>query len=286
MKEFDGLSEAELTQLLELVPNQPLLERFEQQLVTGLAEMEEQLHSSGMNMSLQLVDLFSVDEDNLLIEEPSQLVRLQPATGDREVIVAIPTAIELGVGREAFAEILLHHIEKVAGFKVVSSDPVGLEPVDWKLLSSTPSWLEAHLELVQDTMYSTLRLFLPSGENSRGEQPAMTEHNEQQPTIGKAQFTNLTPTSSESEQTTNLDMLLDIPLQITVELGRTRKTVKEVLEITQGSIIELDKLAGEPVDILVNQKLIAVGEVVVIDEQFGIRVTDISSQADRLAKLR
>lgn len=286
MKEFDGLSEAEVTQLLELVPNQPLLERFEQQLVTGLAEMEEQLQSSGMNMSLQLVDLFNVSEDNLLIEEPSQLVRLQPATGDREVIVAIPAAIELGVGREAFAEILLHHIENAAGYKVVSSDSVSIESVDWKLLSSTPSWLEAHLELVQNTMYSTLRLFLPSGENSRGEQPAMTEHNEKQPTIGKAQFTNLTPTSSESEQTTNLDMLLDIPLQVTVELGRTRKTVKEVLEITQGSIIELDKLAGEPVDILVNQKLIAVGEVVVIDEQFGIRVTDISSQADRLAKLR
>lgn len=114
----------------------------------------------------------------------------------------------------------------------------------------------------------------------------MTDQNEHQPTIERAQFTNLTAAPKENEQTTNLDMLLDIPLQVTVELGRTRKTVKEVLEISQGSIIELDKLAGEPVDILVNQKLIAVGEVVVIDEQFGIRVTDISSQADRLAKLR
>lgn len=286
MKEFDGLTEAELTQLLELVPDQPLLEHFEQQLVIGLTKMEEHLQTSGIDASLQLVDLFSVDENKLLIEEPSQLIRLQTAAGDREVIVAIPNAIELGVEREAFAEILLQHIENAAEFKAVSSDPVSLESIDWKLLSSIPSWFEAHLELVQDTMYSTLRLFLPSGENPRGEQPAMTKNNEQQPAIGKAQFTNLTPTSSESEQTTNLDMLLDIPLQVTVELGRTRKTVKEVLEIAQGSIIELDKLAGEPVDILVNQKLIAVGEVVVIDEQFGIRVTDISSQADRLAKLR
>jgi flagellar motor switch protein FliN/FliY len=81
-------------------------------------------------------------------------------------------------------------------------------------------------------------------------------------------------------------MLLDIPLQVTVELGRTRRSVKEILELSAGSIIELDKLAGEPVDILVNNRLIAKGEVVVIDENFGVRVTDIISQSDRLKKLR
>ena len=81
-------------------------------------------------------------------------------------------------------------------------------------------------------------------------------------------------------------MLLDIPLQVTVELGRTKRSVKEILELTTGSIIELDKLAGEPVDILVNNRLIAKGEVVVIDENFGVRVTDIISQTDRIKKLR
>ncbi|WP_249414024.1 flagellar motor switch phosphatase FliY [Alteribacter keqinensis] len=84
----------------------------------------------------------------------------------------------------------------------------------------------------------------------------------------------------------NLDMLLDIPLEVTVELGRTRRSIKDILELSQGSIIELDKLAGEPVDVLVNQKLIAKGEVVVIDENFGVRVTDIVSQHDRINKLR
>jgi flagellar motor switch protein FliN/FliY len=81
-------------------------------------------------------------------------------------------------------------------------------------------------------------------------------------------------------------MLLDIPLQVTVELGRTKRTVQEILALSSGSIIELDKLAGEPVDILINSKLIAKGEVVVIDENFGVRVTDIISQRDRINKLK
>ncbi|WP_313999133.1 flagellar motor switch phosphatase FliY [uncultured Paenibacillus sp.] len=85
---------------------------------------------------------------------------------------------------------------------------------------------------------------------------------------------------------TNLNLLLDIPLKVTVELGRTQKQIKEILELSQGSVIELDKLAGEPVDILVNNKLIAKGEVVVIDENFGVRVTDIVSQWDRIQKLQ
>lgn len=84
----------------------------------------------------------------------------------------------------------------------------------------------------------------------------------------------------------NLNLLLDIPLQVTVELGRTKKQIKEILELSSGSIIELDKLAGEPVDIFVNNKLIAKGEVVVIEENFGVRVTDIISQWDRVQKLQ
>ncbi|MCX8092806.1 MAG: flagellar motor switch protein FliN [Candidatus Goldbacteria bacterium] len=83
----------------------------------------------------------------------------------------------------------------------------------------------------------------------------------------------------------SLDIVMDVPLTITVELGRTEKLVRDVLEMSPGSVIELDKLAGEPVDILVNQKYIAKGEVVVIDENFGIRITDIIRPADRIPKL-
>lgn len=80
----------------------------------------------------------------------------------------------------------------------------------------------------------------------------------------------------------NIGLLMDVPLQITVELGRTSKKIREILEFGQGSIIELDKLAGEPVDILVNGKSIAKGEVVVIDESFGVRITDIIHPSKRL----
>ncbi|WP_282941825.1 flagellar motor switch phosphatase FliY [Paenibacillus sp. RC67] len=104
--------------------------------------------------------------------------------------------------------------------------------------------------------------------------------------VQPAQFSNFTPMSLSPAEDTNLNLLLDIPLKVTVELGRTHKVIKDILELSQGSIIELDKLAGEPVDILVNNKLIAKGEVVVIDENFGVRVTDIVNQWDRIQKLQ
>jgi flagellar motor switch protein FliN/FliY len=110
----------------------------------------------------------------------------------------------------------------------------------------------------------------------------------QQPTVNvkPADFTSFEPMQYQQQDIQNLDMLLDIPLQVTVELGRTKRSVKEILELSSGSIIELDKLAGEPVDILVNSKIVAKGEVVVIDENFGVRVTDIISQTERLNKLK
>ena len=104
--------------------------------------------------------------------------------------------------------------------------------------------------------------------------------------VQQAQFASFESPSLSQNESRNLNLLLDIPLQVTVELGRTKRTVKEILELTSGSIIELDKLAGEPVDILVNNRHIAKGEVVVIDENFGVRITDILSQAERINNLR
>ncbi|MFB2516464.1 flagellar motor switch phosphatase FliY [Lysinibacillus sp. OTC-L20] len=104
--------------------------------------------------------------------------------------------------------------------------------------------------------------------------------------VQQAQFASFDTNVISQSEARNLNMLLDIPLQVTVELGRTKRSVKEILELSSGSIIELDKLAGEPVDILVNSRLIAKGEVVVIDENFGVRITDVLSQAERLNNLR
>jgi len=107
-----------------------------------------------------------------------------------------------------------------------------------------------------------------------------------QKTIQPAEFANFEGGSEQSEQSRNLDILMDIPLDVTVQLGKTRRSIRDILNFTQGSIIELDKLAGEPVDILVNQRLVAKGEVVVIDENFGVRVTDIVSRSKRIEHLK
>ncbi len=90
-----------------------------------------------------------------------------------------------------------------------------------------------------------------------------------------AQFTPFASMPNPITQQENIDLIMDVPLEVTVELGRTKKSIKEILEIAPGTIIELDKLAGEPVDVIVNGKLVAKGEVVVIEENFGVRVTDI-----------
>ena len=100
--------------------------------------------------------------------------------------------------------------------------------------------------------------------------------------VSHAEFMPLQQPSSREAVPANLGLLYDVPLNVTVELGRTKKSVREVLDLSQGSIIELDKLAGEPVDIYVNQQRIARGEVVVIEENFGVRVTEIIQPHERI----
>ena len=86
-------------------------------------------------------------------------------------------------------------------------------------------------------------------------------------------------------QTKNLDLILDIPLTLTVELGRSKMIINDLLQLGQGSVIELTKLKGEPLEVLVNQKLVARGEVVVVNEKFGVRLTDIVSPVERVQSL-
>ncbi len=84
----------------------------------------------------------------------------------------------------------------------------------------------------------------------------------------------------------DLDMVMDIPVTISMEIGRTRISIRNLLQLSQGSVVELDRLAGEPMDVLVNDTLIAHGEVVVVNDKFGIRLTDIISTSERIKKLR
>ncbi len=90
---------------------------------------------------------------------------------------------------------------------------------------------------------------------------------------------------SGATSTQDIDMILDIPVKLTVELGRTRIAIKQVLQLAQGSVVELEGLAGEPMDVLVNGCLIAQGEVVVVNEKFGIRLTDIVTPSERVRRL-
>ncbi len=106
-------------------------------------------------------------------------------------------------------------------------------------------------------------------------QMGMPQMNMQSMNIQPAQFQNFSADYSGILSNENIGLIMDVPLEVTVELGRTSKSISEILEFAPGTIIELDKIAGEPIDVLVNGKFVAKGEVVVIEESFGIRVTEI-----------
>lgn len=104
-----------------------------------------------------------------------------------------------------------------------------------------------------------------------------------------AEFDDLIPAPAPAKgksEDINLDVVLDVPVTIAMEIGRTRINIRNLLQLTQGSVVELDRLAGEPMDVLVNGTLIAHGEVVVVNDKFGIRLTDVVSPAERVRKLR
>ncbi|MFJ3045076.1 flagellar motor switch protein FliN [Herbaspirillum chlorophenolicum] len=98
-------------------------------------------------------------------------------------------------------------------------------------------------------------------------------------------FKDLSSTDIQTNTPNDIDFILDIPVQLTVELGRTKIAIKNLLQLAQGSVVELDGMAGEPMDVLVNGCLIAQGEVVVVNDKFGIRLTDIITPAERIRKL-
>lgn len=111
---------------------------------------------------------------------------------------------------------------------------------------------------------------MPYGQAAYGYATPMQDVN-----VQPVQFQSFAPGINPAAQQENIDLIMDVPLEVTVELGRTKKSIKEILEFAPGTIVELDKIAGEPIDILVNGKMVAKGEVVVIEESFGVRITDI-----------
>jgi flagellar motor switch protein FliN/FliY len=118
-------------------------------------------------------------------------------------------------------------------------------------------------------------------EQSTAESAALQNSNADQTQV----FTEFTAKNKLQDTQNDIDFILDIPVQLTVELGRTKIAIKNLLQLAQGSVVELDGMAGEPMDVLVNGCLIAQGEVVVVNDKFGIRLTDIITPAERIRKI-
>jgi flagellar motor switch protein FliN/FliY len=117
----------------------------------------------------------------------------------------------------------------------------------------------------------------------QGEAKEATTMSQQPATV----FSNISADPGlDAETARNLDMVMDIPIQLTVELGHTKMPIRTLLQLAQGSVVELNELAGEPLDVFVNGCLVAQGEVVVVNEKFGIRLTDIITPSERLKKIR
>ena len=119
---------------------------------------------------------------------------------------------------------------------------------------------------------------------SEGKPAAATEVAIATESVAPAAFANFSPNSVPAAGN-DINMILDIPVHLTVELGRTRIPIKHILQLAQGSVVELEAMAGEPMDVLVNGYLIAQGEVVVVNEKFGIRLTDIVTPSERMRRL-
>ncbi|MBU0729186.1 MAG: flagellar motor switch protein FliN [Proteobacteria bacterium] len=127
-----------------------------------------------------------------------------------------------------------------------------------------------------------------SGNNSASDDDwaaALSEQGPDNDGLQPAPFQELGTGTTSAAGSQNLNFLLDIPLSVTVELGQTNMIINKMLQLTQGSVVELEKAAGEPVEIYVNRKLLGKGEVVVVNERFGVRITEIISQADRIKNI-
>lgn len=259
------------------------------QMMGSAATSMSTLFNKKVDISPPTIDLMDVLEDQGrdLIPEDDLMIKVSFALKVGDLIDSnIMQLVPLGFGKKLVASLMGGDAEEETAAVAEMTRPTEQQ--------STPIQQPAHQQQVQQQSYEQ------NGYDHGKQQPAYdTQYGQpapqqqmqmrpQQPQVQvqQAQFANFeSPTLNKSESN-NLNMLLDIPLQVTVELGRTKRSVKEILEMSSGSIIELDKLAGEPVDILVNNRHIAKGEVVVIDENFGVRITDILSQAERLNNLR
>lgn len=138
-------------------------------------------------------------------------------------------------------------------------------------------------KMIEDDAESELKS--ESRPDLENEFPDLSQVQVEETMANPAEFQQLGPSQAKATSASNIDMLLDVKMPVSIELGRTDLPISEILTIGPGSVVELDKLAGEPVDLLVNDKIVAKGEVVVVDENFGVRITMLMSPEERLKSL-
>lgn len=250
------------------------------QMMGSAATSMSTIFNKKVDISPPTTDIMDIQEDqgtNYLPEE-SPLIRVSFNLKVGDLIDSdIMQLFPMDFGKDLVAE-----LERTMGGGSTQEDRVE-EPTPEQAPPVTSAPLEPQREVEQVVDFSE-----PVQQPMQQQQPMYEQRQAEQPKVNvqRAQFASFEQPTLSPEESNNLNLLLDIPLEVTVELGRTKRSVQEILEMSSGSIIELDKLAGEPVDILVNNRYIAKGEVVVIDENFGVRITDILSQTDRLQNLR
>lgn len=165
----------------------------------------------------------------------------------------------------------------------MSPDPAPMSDDD----AMAAEWAAALAEAKPSSaMASSPAVENPVASTAMGDDPFAAPPAVRQEQVSPASFTNFgAPGAGAPTPVNDINMILDIPVQLTVELGRTRIPIKHILQLAQGSVVELDALAGEPMDVLVNGFLIAQGEVVVVNDKFGIRLTDIVTPSERMRRL-
>lgn len=246
--------------------------------------MNQMMGSAATSMSTifhKRVDISPPSIDFLFLPEGRGKETFPP----EDILVKVSFRLKIGelIDSTIMQVLPLDFAKKLVEELMNPSQEQNMESVDAYKKEETPIY-ESKESQVESPLLKQEPMMNPTGSQA---QTTVNVNRSAQTNVQPAVFSNFeqVPVQSETD-TKNLDILLDIPLQVTVELGKTKRSVKEILELSSGSIVELDKLAGEPVDILVNNRLIAKGEVVVIEENFGVRVTDIVSQKDRLKKLK
>lgn len=198
--------------------------------------------------------------------------RLTSAIDEEESIVKVSFTLKIG-------EILESKIMQVLPIQTAKRIVSIMMGEDAESVSATDGLEISSKETIEEHKYSE-----PVFEQPVIEEPVAVK---QQPTVEvqKATFAPLEQKTTKNSHH-NIDLILDVPLQVSVVLGRTKKSIRDILNLANGSLIELDKLADEPVEVLVNGKIIAEGEVVVVDENFGVRINNIISGTDRIKSLK